>query len=260
LGGIGGSPLGTARNFEMVQKSRQRGTTKERWIADPEKPGGGYLNVEMDVIDETYYELVETFAPGGSPAKDVPQSDWVSIKNDAVETTDKLMDNEDCEKLIRNLRGAKGSAKALLKKLYETGDKKDQGLGYTHSWYKSEQYEREVKPTFAITNVNSATGTPYIVLYRAFFDLAVDRRGEGWFVQDSKGKYVSLTARQWRILNVIHELSHATDRYSDIDGDEQRLDPRVKTHGRQLIDRKVLNNMIYRTCFENSKIDTRNYK
>jgi hypothetical protein len=70
LGGIGGSPLGTARNFEMVQKSRQRGTTTEMWIADPEKPQRVYT--EEDVSDETYYELVETLVPGGG-------QDWKNI-------------------------------------------------------------------------------------------------------------------------------------------------------------------------------------
>jgi hypothetical protein len=35
------------------------------WIADPEKPQRVYA--EEDVSDETYYELVETLAPGGGP-------------------------------------------------------------------------------------------------------------------------------------------------------------------------------------------------
>jgi hypothetical protein len=258
LGGIGGSPLGTARNFEMVQKSRRRGTTTEMWIADPEKPGGGYLDVEMDVIDEDYYELVETLAPGGSPAKDVPQSEWVSIKNDAVETADKLMDNEDCEKLIRNLRGAKGSAKALLSELYQTPSGENQGLNYTTEWYPTDKKEQDGKTTFAITNINNRTGKPYILLYRAFFDLATFKPDEGYILTDSKGKYVEVTARQWRIINILHELSHATDRWTD-----NKYDPRMKSHGRQYIypDSSLnLNTLIYRACIEKSKINTRNYK
>jgi hypothetical protein len=198
-----------------------------------------------------------TYVPGGSPAKDVPQSEWVKIKNDAVETADKLMDNEDCEKLIRNLTGAKGSAKALLSELYQTPSGENRGLNYTHIWHTDEQTERKEKTTFAITNVNSKTGRPYILLFRAFFDLATPKADEGYILTDSKGKYVELTARQWRILNILHELSHATDKWSD--PPHPYKDPRIKTHGRILIDTMILNNLIYRACFENSKIDTRFY-
>jgi hypothetical protein len=76
----------------------------------------------------------------------VPQSEWVKIKNDAVETADKLMDNENCEKLIRNLTGAKGSAKALLSELYQTPSGENQGLNYTTEWYPTDKKSKMEKP------------------------------------------------------------------------------------------------------------------
>jgi hypothetical protein len=256
--GLVGTPLGASLGGSLVSVASYTRYTRKDRIEDEDCDSGCRIGNVSGVMITNFY----LFVPGAAAEK-TNRNAWKSIKNDAIETAAVALKNPACEQAIKNLFVGQGDIRSkpleLLSKLYQTESGPEQGIGYLDQYHPNDkQGPDSPKYTFATTRNDTpgkAYGNPYIIFWTPFFDHAsapsVFRGTIPYTVTGKKGEIYNLNQRLWRILNVLHELSHATDRYA-----HDKDDPRGFAKGgyRQAIGTPELNNEIFKACLEGTKL------
>jgi hypothetical protein len=221
LGGIGGSPLGTARNFEMVQKSRRRGTKTEMRIADPEKPQRVY--VEEDVSDETYYELVETLAPGGGQGGKETFEQFIqkTIDTTVTDTLAILGSSEKCREAIARIYVPREDLNNYLLIGNPNfgkpwGTDPQHSLRYLHSKGQIKYNSNESDLPRESHTLSRGTNAVISLEREMFYNTR--NGGKAQSLNLPNNEMLDLNLPAYRVMILLHELSHATGRYNDTSG------------------------------------------